>query len=199
MLSIKIKSIPHFLQNLFFGNFASEEKLRKSRILRILLAVNIFLAAVATVSNIIADFPNQDMFSELMPAFVLVFLYIIYILSKKVSSLLASFIIITLLSVIAYYLFFKWGTLLPDGWVLLALATIMGGILISSKFVVWLVLTHWVVLLTLTNLQSSGFLAYQWWDITPDSGSVIVATISITIIALVSWLSNREVEMALRR
>ncbi|MDD2224825.1 MAG: HAMP domain-containing sensor histidine kinase [Candidatus Shapirobacteria bacterium] len=103
------------------------------------------------------------------------------------------------LSLSAHYLEFRFGTIIPQAWILLALTIVVGGILIGSNFSFFLVIIHGIVLLLLTCLQKNGILKYQTWDQSPMIGSILVAIFTLLIIAIVSWLYNREIEKALKR
>ena len=51
----------------------------------------------------------------------------------------------------------------------------------------------------MTYLQNTNQIIYQRWDIKPTFGSILVTIVILEIIVLVSWLSNKEIEKALKR
>ncbi|MBI2641572.1 GHKL domain-containing protein [Candidatus Roizmanbacteria bacterium] len=81
----------------------------------------------------------------------------------------------------------------------LALSITIAGILINARFALILVLFHTFVTFLLTYFQNTGQLNYEWWDIKPTIGSVLVTMVILGIIGVISWLSNREIEKALAR
>lgn len=182
---------------LFF--FQKRETSHKVFILHIILLGNVFLGIIASLVNILT-YPNlESPHIEVLPGIVTLFLYGLYLVSRKVSSALASFILVGAASLLGYYLAYQWGTVVPQSWILLALTIVMGGILISSRFSLFLILVHTAVLLTLTDLQIKGVISYQSWDISPMFGSVFVAVFTFFVIGIISWLFNREIEKALYR
>jgi len=187
------------LQKILFGTSSREESIRKSHILNIILISGIFLSLAASVNNIIRTLPIQDSVSEILPGIILVFMYGLYITSRYLSSRIAALALVGTSSLLSYYLAYQWGTILQQSWILLTLSIVIAGILISSRFVIWLILKHAIVFSLLTYLQIHGVLHANRWDSTPEFGSVIVGLISISVIGLVSWLSNREIEKALHR
>ena len=104
-----------------------------------------------------------------------------------------------LLTLVSYHLGYRWGTMVPQSWILLAFTIVIGGILISSNFSFLLVFIHGVVLIGITIFQNNGNIKYQSWDQTPMLGSVLTAILTFLIIAIVSWISNREIEKSLER
>ena len=77
---------------------------------------------------------------------------------------------------VAYYLLGYYGTMVPEGWLLLSLTIVMGGILFGSIFSVVLVIIHGVFLMGVTFLQIKGVIHYVSWDETPMMGSAMKAT-----------------------
>lgn len=174
------------------------EAKRKLSLLKIILTGVIVLSFVASVINFITIGP-YGIVMELFPSIVFVVFTLLYILARRRVLVFPSLVLVGLLSSIAYYLSFYWGTVIPHSWVLLALTVIIGGILISARFALFLVTIHTVVMLLLTHLQNTGQIKYEWWDIKPTIGSVLVTMVILGVIALISWLSNREIEKALQR
>jgi signal transduction histidine kinase len=54
-------------------------------------------------------------------------------------------------------------------------------------------------LFILTFLQINHQIEYKSWTIEPVWGSILIKSIIMSVIGLVSWLSNREIEKALKR
>lgn len=176
-----------------------EDDLRKSAILNVILSGSLVLAFTASIVNLFAHPTPQYPILEILPGIVVVFLYVLYIVSKHISSRLAALILVGVSSLLAYYLAYQWGTVVPQSWILLALTIVMGGILISSRFSLFLIFVHTTTLLVLTDLQIKGKILYQPWDISPMFGSISVAIVTLAVIGLIAWLSNREIEKSLHR
>lgn len=176
-----------------------EDHLRKEKILNLIILGIIFLAVTGTVINFFWDSSSHYLIFEIVPGIILLFFLSLKLLLKRIPIVISSSIIIGIISLIAYYLEYGWGTMVPESWILLALTIVIGGILVSSRFSSILIVLHSTVLLVLTYLQLNKKIIYRSWETTPSFGSIVVAIISLTVIALISWLSNREIERSLRR
>ena len=179
--------------------FKKKGKSYKISILHTILLGTVLLGIIASLVNVLT-YPNLVSPNiEVLPGVITLFLYGLYLVSKKVSPTLASFILVGMASLLGYYLAYQWGTIVPQSWIVLALTIVMGGILISSKFSMLLILLHTIFLLILTDLQIKGVILYQPWNITPMFGSVFVAIFTFFVIGIISWLFNREMEKALHQ
>jgi signal transduction histidine kinase len=176
-----------------------KDRERKLFILRVVLIGGILLAVVAVIVNAITKDQSDESVIEFLPGFVLGVLLLLYSLVKKGFLVIPSLVLVGLLSLPAYYLSFRYGTMIPQGWILFALTIIMSGILIGSTCALLLTVLHGSLLLLLTYLQIIGEVKYQTWDQTPMLGSIIVAIATFLVIGIISWLSNREIEKALQQ
>ena len=176
-----------------------KDKERKLFILRVVLFGGISLAVVAVIVNAITKDQFNEPVIEFLPGLVLGTFLLIYSLVKRGFLVIPSLVLIGLLSLPAYYLSFHYGTMIPQSWILFALTIVMGGILISSTYALLLTVLHSSLLLLLTYLQIIEKVKYQTWDQTPMLGSIIVAIATFLVIGIISWLSNREIEKALKR
>lgn len=167
-------------------------------ILKVILLLVVFLAFVAVLVNIFSA-ERYDPVDSFLPCIFLIFSWILYVLSVKGFLKLPTFFIVGFLSLISYYLSWQYGTMLPQVWILVALTIAIGGILIGSKFSIFLLIIHEIVLFSLTYFQSRGLIKYEFWDETPMIGSILVAIFTFGIMTIISCLSNREIEKALRR
>jgi signal transduction histidine kinase len=186
-------------RRVFTKKISTEEKKRKGTLLSVILYGIIILSLIATIINICVDGYSYDSLFEFLPALTLGIFLILNCLVKKGFLFLPSLIVIGLLSISAYYLEFNFGTVIPHSWILLALSIVIGGILISSKFALILTVIYTLITLSLTYLQEFGNLKYIHWDGDPTLGAVLVTMIILQIIAIISWLSNKEIEKALIR
>lgn len=95
----------------------------------------------------------------------------------------------------------EWGTVTPFGTILFGLVIVMAGILISARYSLFLALISTLVLFTLELLKSHGIVEPNLtWMRDPSSMNDIIGFGFIyAIIALVSWLFNRQMEQSLKR
>ncbi|HVX56563.1 MAG TPA: HAMP domain-containing sensor histidine kinase [Candidatus Saccharimonadales bacterium] len=95
----------------------------------------------------------------------------------------------------------QWGMLDPDSVLLLSLSVVMAGILISARSSLYVTGILVVVLIYLQHGESSGSLHpdLSWLGSKPVPGDVVAFSALLCVIALVSWLFNRQMERSLQR
>lgn len=197
-----IYSLLNFLKKITLPRSTNEDRARREFILNILLVGVLFLFVFALAHNLIEELLGQQ---NPMSLFVLsvpfLFFLSLYILSRKGYVLVSASALIISLLIFAVYLGYSWGVDLPAGILLLVLTIVMAGILISTK--VAFVTTGAIVLLIIGigSLQNSGTIPVDrsWSANSWGMSETIVAGIILSIIAIVSWLSNREIERSLVR
>ena len=178
----------------------SKKTFFKGRIF-LLRAILLWVILLAFVSVLVNTFNARryDLIDSFLPCVFLLFLWILFVLTIKGYLYWPAVLIVSSLSLVAYYLLWHYGTMIPESWLLLSLTIVIGGILLGSVFSVILVLIHGLVLITVTLLQINGVIHYVSWDETPMIGSALVATLSFVTMAVISCLSNREIEKALQK
>jgi len=168
-------------------------------LLVIILRGVVFLSLVAVIVNLATSGYQYNFLFEFVPCLFLGFFLFLLGLAKRGYLFVPSFILILILSLVAYYLGFGFGTITPNVWILLILTIVLAGILVTARFTLFLIGTHLSLIFILTFLQINHQIEYKSWTIEPVWGSILVKSIILSIIGLVSWLSNREIEKALKR
>lgn len=184
----------------------SEDKdnVRKERILNILLLGWFGLGIVASLSNSLIKFIEKEAYDGLSPVIVfsitLIFLAL-YFFSRAGKTKLVAYIFLLITVLPIYFTSYKWGVNVPLVLLLYGVSVVMAGVLIGSRASFLLMLIHSVFLITLSFVQSTGILNYDssWKYDLPNIGDGISASAMLAVIVVVSWLSNREIEKALKR
>jgi signal transduction histidine kinase len=134
--------------------------------------------------------------------FIILSLFVfLYFLSRKGFILLASFIFLGIFFFLNSYTAFTYGIDVPEGILVYALIIIMSGILLGSQYA-FLVTTVTVGVISLVGYlhTSSIFLPKSYWrSEILTIADIITFGITFLIIAIISWLSNREIEKSLAR
>jgi signal transduction histidine kinase len=170
--------------------------------LKIILKGILFLSLAATLINLFSPnfYTTADSLNKFFPLITLIIFWLLnFFVIKGLFFKLSSFLTIIIFSLVSYQLAYRWGVMIPESWVILAFTIVLGGILIGSNFSFFLVLIHGIVLLLITFLQKNETIKYQSWDQSPMFGSILIAIFTFLIIAIVSWLSNKETKEALIR
>lgn len=182
----------------------NEDIKRKEFILNILLLSIIFLLSAMLLVKFYGIIFLEYSSKSLSPIIIFIILTIfmsLYLLSKKgfykISSII--FIIIYLLPVT--YMLYGWGIDIPQGILMYALLIIMSGILVSTRFAFFATFFVSCVFFALGYFQIHSIISFDgyWRREEFEVRDIIVYIITFFIIAIVSWLSNREIEKSLRR
>lgn len=195
-----------FLSKLIQPKSKNEDRKRREFILNIILAGSIllsFFAIVVSLIGMLIDDPDRKGLPIVMLVTPFVFSLILFYLSRKGYSLLASYLLVLAYFIIASATLISWSTILPFGLLIYALIVIMAGILINSRFALFATFFIDISLLGITYLQEIQILKPNLTWIkeiqTPLVTDVIVFTVIFIVIYFVSWLFNREIEKSLRR
>ena len=175
-----------------------EERKRKLSLLVIVLRGIVFLSLVAVLVNAIVVNNKIDFIFNFIPGLFLGLFLFLLGLAKKGFLFTPLLVLISILSLIAYYLGICFGVVISYFWLLLILTIILAGVLFTPMFTLFLLGTHILLALILTFLQITNRIGCTQWTTEPTWGSTLVKSVILGVIGLVSWLSNREIEKALR-
>lgn len=201
--------------NLFSGFFhnavrprsSDEDRARREFIFNVLALSALVLLFIAIVDNMAhlswADptMRNEDALSVASLSALFAFFAFLYVLSLRGRALAASFLLLAALFDLAAYMGYRWGVDLSASLLFYALVITMAGILVNAQFAfVTAVLAGSAIGITAHLHQigaiepDRGWIAELW-----KADDVFVATLILLIIALVMWLSNREITKSLAR
>jgi signal transduction histidine kinase len=189
-----------------FPKSQSEDSARKEFILNILLLPVILMLGVASINNTVRFFGSAFIYqNNILSIWIVYFLFLffafLYFLSRRGFFRLASHLLLAPLFLLAAYMGYHWGIDLNSEILLYVLVIIMAGILINTRFAL---ITTGIILLTVIvtgHLQSINIIsANRYWRATTFKISdILMLIVMFAIIAIVSWLSNREIERSLIR
>jgi len=154
-----------------------------------------------SVASRISDGENYKGVPIILSCLVVLFFLFLYALSRKGYFILASYLLIFLYFLTISYACFHWGTNLPTALLSFSLIIIMASILISTRFAFILSCSIAAVVIALAYLENRGVIhpARYWLIKRIYTSDGIGYAIILFLIAVVSWLSNREIEGSLRR
>ncbi len=185
-------------------NSEDEDSRRREFILNVLLLGAIIFSSLAVI-RIVVDYTMLDALyrgeSPLIPFLVVVFLLALYFFSRGGLSAYIEYLFVGIFFFAATYTVYSWGIDIPQGLLMYVLVIVMSGVLISTRFALIITLVTSFILLLFAYFQNNS-ITYPdlYWKkemLGVDDAITIVATLSI--ITLVSWLSNREIEKSLKR
>jgi signal transduction histidine kinase len=191
-----------FLSRLVASRSKDKDTARREVILNILLVGSMVLSLIATVSALVTRVtsPYQD---GAVVGTLTVFLAFVcaYALSKRGYSRGVAIVLVFIYLAATIRSSVEWGADVPQNLITFALVIVMAGILVNSSFSFLVTLVISTALLLLIDMQRRGIVSpdYGWRDLPPTIADGIVFSVTYSIIAVVSWLFNREMERALRR
>jgi signal transduction histidine kinase len=182
----------------------TEDQRRREFILNILLSSSVVLVGIAlarVIGNSLVLGSNYKGTSwPIMAVIFLVFLGL-YVLSRIRFSVAAANMLIVLYYLTSTFALYRYGTLLHIALLIYALVIIMAGILISTRAAFFVTIILSLTLIVLTIMQANGTLVpdIYWASELGGLGDALVFIVTLSIMLLISWLSNREIERSFQR
>lgn len=180
---------------------------RREFILNVLLLSLITLCSIASIWTLIgeltANVSQKNGFegTSLQVLFILGFLIISYLFARKKKPRWVAYLLIILLFTSTTQSISRWGVDLPQGLLSYSLIIVMAGILISSRFSIVITGLSILSIIGLMYAHSNHYLPLNvsWQSKPATLGDATVFSITLAVIAAVSWLFNHEMEAALKR
>lgn len=198
-----VTTLKRYLKFLVSSTAATEESQRQEFILNVLLLSSIFLAALASLASgidwLTAATPTQ---TPLLTLLMLGIFTGLFCLSKHGQARTASYVLLVIYLVPTVIALGRWGIYLPQPLLVLALLIVMAGVLLGTRaaFMVTLVAGGVLVLLGLAQQWAWYRPDLSWTqNIQPTATDAGVFGITLLVITVVSWLSNREIYKSLQQ
>lgn len=180
---------------------------RQEYILNVLLLGSLilsFLGGVVTWRHLLLASPSVRTSYwpvSLLISSIFLFFLICYLTSREGRSRLVSYIIIFSYLLGATYTAYSWGIYIPQSLLTYSLIVVLSGILVGSQFAFFITLLIFLILVLLVCLQNSGLIAVDisWTRTPPTIRDALIFGATYSVIALVTWLFDRDLEHALAR
>ncbi len=211
MDKIVAKNLPQYLRKFLVARILprskNEENARREFILNILLVGAILLSFIASLSaswSFSIATQKQQIYKglpgQVVNIITLLFLAL-YFFSRGGKSRLVAYIFVWFYFLAATYICYHWGADVPQALLAYALIIVMAGVLIGTRFAFIMTILVSMSLFVIFLLQDKGVILVNtlWTDIPLHLRDVGVFVATLFIIAVVSWLFNREIEKALHR
>lgn len=195
-----------WINNLIAPRSIEPSLARRERVLNILIlggaALGIVIGVKAFVTRLyLASLSVTVDYAPLSPFLPILFSAIFltgYLLSRKGYFQIVAVIYLTIYFLAATYTAYVWGIETPLSLLVYALTIVMSGILIGSRFAFFVLGAVALIMMFISHFQHSGVLSVidSWRDDLPDIGDAIAYSATFSILSIVSWLYNREVNQA---
>ncbi len=198
------KGVLLFFAKLLDPKSEDEDDKRREYILNIILTTSIALLFVLDLLILVRWINRGSSYTGVsFFAFSLILLVFVclYYLSRKGYFYFASYILIAVYFISIVNVIYKWGVDLPGALLGLALVLIISSVLISTRFSFFFATLIAVVLILFSIFDSKAIFHpnFEWRKSLPDAYDGVAFSASLFLIAIVSWLSNREIERSLAR
>jgi signal transduction histidine kinase len=182
-----------------------EDAKRQEYILNIFLLGIITLAIFALLRLAVDVFLVKSAYNGegILLISIIIFAFIIlFFISRFGHHRLAAVILLIIFFLPAAQTAVYWGADLPQPLLIFGIIIIMSGILINSRFAFAAAFFISATLITLSYLQQNNYIkpnSYWVQNATPKVGDALIFSVSLMIMAIASWLSNKEIEKSLWR
>lgn len=181
-----------------------EDSKRREFILNILLLASIVLTAVLSlIVAYQAGKAGSDYHGFPLSNITLVFFgfIVLYLLSRAELFVFISYIFVGIFFALTSYTAYHWGADVPEALLGYVFIIVASGVLISSRFAFAIAFATAVVIFGITYFQLIGVTQPEiyWKPETLNIKDAIQYSVTLILIAVVSWLSNREIERSLKR
>jgi len=172
----------------------------------VLIAKISFSLSLIALADIVLQFISSKdgyLVSRILGTLATTLLFIgLYALVRYKKQLkLVAIVLTTGLTLLASLLVYRWGLLIPTGILLFGLSIVMGSIVVSARFSLYVAGLITLITAGLQFAQSRG--SWQpdliWMKSRSTAADIIGFTAIFFTIALVTWLFNRQMELALKR
>ncbi len=199
-----LSRVTRFLYGKFLMPKSSSEDFRRREfIFNVIVLGSIALFCAFSLFSLYHSFfrHNNRAISPIVPLVMFAFFIFLYRLSRKGFFVPASFILIYAYLIMASCAVYLWGVDLPMALLTFALLIVMSGVLVSTRFAFEINIIIFLITLIFGYLQFNSVISPRvyWKTELFQMNDPIEHAIMFSIIAIVSWLSNREIERSLER
>ncbi|MBI5123306.1 HAMP domain-containing histidine kinase [Candidatus Roizmanbacteria bacterium] len=183
--------------------FQNKDLARREVILNILLLGGVFLSLAGFILNCVTYCGRFSAYSLIPPVSFSFFTFFVVLLflSRKGKVLFSALLFVTFLFFSTIAIFLRWGVDVPQGILMLALLIVVSGVLVGSRFAFLVTALIGVSHIVLTYLQVNFLYRplSSWKNDSVTMGDTILSVCTLSVVAIVAWLSNRETEASLKR
>lgn len=182
----------------------NEDTRNRELVLNVLLSSTLAVLLLSLPTFLHALLIRHEIFALDRMLWVLVMLAFVgalYGLSRWGRYRIAAFLLIGLYFLLAAVLVFQWGVTVPIGVLLFGLVVVLAGILLGSTYSLYAAaaLTVWLFLVQLGTMNDIIHPDLSWTVDAPRIADVIGFSLILSIIGVVSWLFNFQMERSLHR
>ncbi|HWY79257.1 MAG TPA: HAMP domain-containing sensor histidine kinase [Candidatus Sulfotelmatobacter sp.] len=190
-------------KNFLISRSQDKDKARRELILQILLLGSILLSFIASLVSWSVTLSQKKLirFESIEITGIFLLFITAYLWSRRRNGEIVAYFFIGFYLLITIYSSYVWGAEIPNGLLSYALIIVMTGILINSRVAFLVTLFISCIIIFLVYGQTHNILSVITnWRTQPETvANAIGYSVTLSIIAIVSWLFNRETEQALLR
>ena len=194
--------INNFLHALVEPESISEDSRRSEYVLNVLLLGSIMLSLVTVVAAMPIFCKDGWRFDLLAgPLAVCGSFCSLYYLSRRGYFIAASYMLIGIYFTALSYTLYNWGFDAPEGLLGFAILIVIAGVLLGSYFSFLITGCISLAIFIFGYMQENNLAkaSVPWKNLSSDVVDILVYIFTLSVVAIVAWLSNRETEKSLRR
>lgn len=179
----------------------NEDRARQEFILNIFLTASVVLLLAAFLFVVLKSTIHQGD-SPLYVGIVFIFFAILFLMSRLGFSRVVAYIFVAIYFMAVVRGIYIFGIDQPQTLLGFALLIVIAGVLIGSRFAFLITMVSMLCILNLGYAQiNSWYPIKSYWkrEVAPAIEDPIMFSLTLSIIAIASWLSNREIEKSLTR
>lgn len=195
------KSAHYFYTTFLKPKSDNEDNKRSERILTIILSVAVIVTFLFEVILLVIYFTSDKYSGVPIPVytFILIVFWGLYYATRTGYYKTSGYLFICILLSSAIYTSYMWGASLPMGLLTYGLIVTIASIVINSRFGFLIAIVSCVAIVITGLYEHSNHIIPVWKQVTIEKRDVIGYGIMIVLTALLSRLSNKEMEKSLQR
>ena len=197
-----VKGVRFIFDTFIRPKMVSEDSRRREFILNIILfGLNILLIWSELYLIFAKIFISQKGISLYLFTVILAIFIGLLIISRKGHHTIASYILVAIFFLGITYGDVKWGVNLPTALLTSGLLIVISSILISTRFSIIMAAAIITMIATVGYLEHASVIepARYWLEDKLYLPDIIQYSVILSMITVISWLSNREIEKSLHR
>lgn len=196
--------IRFFYANLIEPKSEDDNSRRQEFVLNSILMMSIGLLVILTASAFFKFISRGNEYDGVMPEIpfiiLLVFMFL-HVLSRSLFFKLSSYLLVLIYFTATTLTAFFWGADVPQALIAYALIIVVSGILLGVRFSFFITFAIFCILSLLAYLQINKIIHVdvEWKKKSLELIDILEFSVTLSVISVVSWLSNREIKNSLER
>jgi signal transduction histidine kinase len=199
-----VRALLRFVWTTIAPRYKDQDIRNREIVLNVLLVTTLFVLSTSLVLLLIsyAGLGHYYVWPRVVEnTLALALMIVSYTMARSRHYWIAACILILAYFAAAIDMLVAWGVTVPIGLLVLALTVVLTGILLGARYSLYAVASSIVILIGLQQLQAAGVIHpdMHWLSMTTSLGGVLGFCLVFIVLAVSSWLFNRQTEKSLQK